>query len=502
MVSTSASNDAELLARYSRDGDDSAFAALVRNHQAMVVGAAWRRTGDVELARDVAQQVFATLAQKAWMLADRKSLAGWLHVAATHLAIRAQQSEAARRRRQEQAAAAERVGGGGQPWPLLEEALISLGDGEREAVVLHYLEDQSYPEIAAALGISEAAARKRVSRGLETLGAQLRRRGFGGSATALLTGAVAVQFALPSAAVAGTTAAAVPVPLALTLTTFMAHTAIKIAVAVAVVAALPIAWQSHANSELRAELGALQQQARPAAPEPIAARDNAPLRAEAAALDSQLADARSAEERARKSMDDTRQKVERLQTEVVVSYGKPEDIARSLKTTLDDMVETSVILEAMMNEKRELTPAEQAKVNKLMTTALSTMATMKNVMKMEDQPQDAAKLYSTFLGDGLGLSEATRKTLESTVAADFETLKRDGLTNSQRPKVDPESWEKRRNERSAELKTRWQAVLAPEAEKHALYSQIFEIFGGQGVLSSDMGFGDTFANPAKPGTNP
>src|SRR5687767_6609370 len=101
---TTAVTDADLLTRYLREGDECAFASLVQMHERMVIGTAWRHTGDSELARDVAQQVFATLANKAALLSGRKSLAGWLHIAATHLAARARAAETARRIRQDQTA--------------------------------------------------------------------------------------------------------------------------------------------------------------------------------------------------------------------------------------------------------------------------------------------------------------------------------------------------------------------------------------------------------------
>src|SRR5262249_32972460 len=78
-------SDAELLARYLREDCEASFAAIVAQHQSMVVGTALRRTGDLELARDVAQQVFALLARKAAWLTERDSLAGWLYRSAFYL---------------------------------------------------------------------------------------------------------------------------------------------------------------------------------------------------------------------------------------------------------------------------------------------------------------------------------------------------------------------------------------------------------------------------------
>jgi RNA polymerase sigma factor (sigma-70 family) len=51
----------------------------------------------------------------------------------------------------------------------LADALSTLGDDQRRAVELRVIGELSYPELAEALGVSEATARARVSRGLRTL---------------------------------------------------------------------------------------------------------------------------------------------------------------------------------------------------------------------------------------------------------------------------------------------------------------------------------------------
>jgi RNA polymerase sigma factor (sigma-70 family) len=221
-MQSSPPTDADLLSRYMQAGDEAAFTALVRAHERLVIGTAARITGNAELARDVAQQVFATLAQKGWMLTDRTSLAGWLHHAARHVALRVARSETARNRRHEQLTLDNPAAPESDVWPMLEEALATLPDAEREAVVMHHLQDRSYAEMATALGLTEAAARKRVSRGIQNLGTQLRKRGFGGSAASLLAGATALQMGTPSVAVAATLTSAAP--FSLTLTTLIAMT--------------------------------------------------------------------------------------------------------------------------------------------------------------------------------------------------------------------------------------------------------------------------------------
>jgi DNA-directed RNA polymerase specialized sigma24 family protein len=134
--------DADLLARYMQAGDESAFTALVRAHESLVIGTAARITGNVDLARDLAQQVFATLAQKPWMLTDRTSLAGWLHHAARHIALRTARSETARQCRHDQIVLESPAAPEGDVWPLLEEALAAprcrAGQGRAECLWDHF----------------------------------------------------------------------------------------------------------------------------------------------------------------------------------------------------------------------------------------------------------------------------------------------------------------------------------------------------------------------------
>jgi RNA polymerase sigma-70 factor (ECF subfamily) len=58
----------------------------------------------------------------------------------------------------------------------LAEELGRLGVGQREALRLRVVEERPYAEVACSLGVTEATARARVSRGLRALGAALELR--------------------------------------------------------------------------------------------------------------------------------------------------------------------------------------------------------------------------------------------------------------------------------------------------------------------------------------
>ena len=52
---------------------------------------------------------------------------------------------------------------------VLDDALEHLGETDRNAVLLRFFNEKSHRETAAALGISEDAAKKRVTRALDKL---------------------------------------------------------------------------------------------------------------------------------------------------------------------------------------------------------------------------------------------------------------------------------------------------------------------------------------------
>lgn len=255
MSATTPASDAELLQQYEKANSEPAFSALVARYQGMVLGAAFRRTGNLELAKEIAQEVFATLARKARFLTNRTSIGGWLHQAAVYQASRTAQSEARRHARQEHFAkeaptvASPVIGGsaGADQLAAVDEVLGFLSGADREVIVLHYFQDLSYPEMAKTLGINEAAVRQRVSRALERLGKRLRERGIEGNVVVLLLSAVAVQSTI--AAPAGLAGAALASVAAgggysayLLLTAILSKGAAKTAAVFLGVAGMAVLW--------------------------------------------------------------------------------------------------------------------------------------------------------------------------------------------------------------------------------------------------------------------
>src|SRR6185295_1004249 len=69
--------------------------------------------------------------------------------------------------------------------PLLDDAMHTLDEPDREAVLLRHFERRTFAEIGAKLGLTENAARMRVDRALEKLQSALAKRGLTAATLAL-----------------------------------------------------------------------------------------------------------------------------------------------------------------------------------------------------------------------------------------------------------------------------------------------------------------------------
>jgi uncharacterized protein (TIGR03435 family) len=262
-------DDMDLLREYAGGGCEQAFTTLVARHISMVHSVALRHVRDPQQAEEITQAVFVILARKAGALPRRTILSGWLFHAARLTAANFLRTEIRRARREQEAymQSAMRENQTNDPWgqmaPLLDEAIASLNESERNAIVLRFVEGRDYKELGAALGATEDGVRMKVNRALEKLRVFLARRGVVLSA-AVIAGALtanAVQAAPP--ALLGSVAVAAAKGVSTTASTatlikgtlkLMAMTKLKIAALIGVgillvsgtaIVAVKIMWTSH-----------------------------------------------------------------------------------------------------------------------------------------------------------------------------------------------------------------------------------------------------------------
>jgi uncharacterized protein (TIGR03435 family) len=197
-----AMDDMALLREYAGHDSEAAFETLVSRRIGFVYSAALRQVRDPHLAGEITQAVFIILAQKAGKISDKTILTGWLFKTTRFAAlaqIRAKLKRSLRTATIEkefqmqsefQSAANDEIWN--QMSPLLDEALASLGETDRQAVLLRFFENKSLAEVGNSLGTGEDTARKRVSRALGKLHRYFSKRGVN-STTAIIAGAISAN---------------------------------------------------------------------------------------------------------------------------------------------------------------------------------------------------------------------------------------------------------------------------------------------------------------------
>jgi RNA polymerase sigma-70 factor (ECF subfamily) len=177
--------DLSLLHRFADKGDEDAFSEIVRRYAGVVYCACHRVLRDRGWAEDVAQETFFRLVK----CPDRvsHSLGGWLHRAATRLAVDTLRSEQARHRRESTYESSadkdeeDAPGAAGSQWeeisPVIDETLDELDPETRELLVRHFLQGTPQAELAEEAGVSAATMSRRVKHAINELREKLNGKG-------------------------------------------------------------------------------------------------------------------------------------------------------------------------------------------------------------------------------------------------------------------------------------------------------------------------------------
>src|SRR5271154_6945155 len=195
-------DDLTLLREYAAHDSEAAFAELVSRRVDFVYSAALRQARNPHLAEEITQAVFIILAQKAGRISGKTILTGWLFKTTRFAALAQMRAKLKRSLRtatiekefqmqsEIQSAATDEIWN--QMSPLLDEALATLGETDRQAVLLRFFENKSLAEVGSHLGTGEDTARKRVARALEKLHRYFNKRGVS-STTAIIAVAISAN---------------------------------------------------------------------------------------------------------------------------------------------------------------------------------------------------------------------------------------------------------------------------------------------------------------------
>ena len=180
-VNVEALSDHELVAA-ARDGDELAFQEVVRRYRTPITNFVYRMLNDYDTAIDLAQETFVRVYTSIGRYEANYSFSTYIYRIASNLAI----SEIRKRKRRrvvslfgiftgEDGEAVEHDPADERKLPeeaLLEDerrravtrAIASLPEKYRTALVLRDIEDHSYVQIAAILGLSEGTVKSRINR--------------------------------------------------------------------------------------------------------------------------------------------------------------------------------------------------------------------------------------------------------------------------------------------------------------------------------------------------
>ena len=161
------------LIRRAGQGDSDAFRQLVETYQAPVYRLALRMCGgDAALAEDAAQEAFLAAWRGLPRFRGDSRFSTWLYRLTTNAAIDCLRREK-RHRGTDDLDGVELPDGGDTPQETAERsetrnavraALCQLTDEHREVLLLRYMQELDYGEIARALRISEGTVKSRINR--------------------------------------------------------------------------------------------------------------------------------------------------------------------------------------------------------------------------------------------------------------------------------------------------------------------------------------------------
>ncbi len=170
-------NDAELI-QHSLQGDQDAFASLVKKYQKGVHALAWRKIGDFHIAQEITQDAFLKAYKNLGDLKNHNLFAGWLYVIAARLCYDWRQKNRtpvasldnieasevdkvsySRYTAEKQAAEADET-----RREVVKRLLQKLPESERTVITLFYLGEMTINAIGEFLGVSPNTVKSRLSR--------------------------------------------------------------------------------------------------------------------------------------------------------------------------------------------------------------------------------------------------------------------------------------------------------------------------------------------------
>ena len=179
--------DAELMLRV-KEGDSASFGVLLEKHRNPVIHFLYRMVQNPAVAEELAQEVFLRVYRSRASYEPTAKFTTWLFRIATHLALNSLRDRKNERKQEslDDAFESQPVRQVSDARPNVEQLMLyqarlaevkqaiqTLPEKQRAAVLMHKYEEMEYSQIARALNCSESAVKSLLFRAYETLRARL-----------------------------------------------------------------------------------------------------------------------------------------------------------------------------------------------------------------------------------------------------------------------------------------------------------------------------------------
>ncbi len=187
--------DAELMLRV-KEGDEDSFRVLLEKHRNPLVHFLYRMVQDQPVAEELAQEVFLRIYRSRATYEPTAKFTTWLFRIATHLALnslRDGKNERGQERLDDERDGELPTRQVADRGPTVEQSMLyqarlqevrdaiaSLPEKQRAAVLMHKYEEMDYSQIAKVLECSESAVKSLLFRAYETLRSRLAHMSAGG----------------------------------------------------------------------------------------------------------------------------------------------------------------------------------------------------------------------------------------------------------------------------------------------------------------------------------
>ena len=176
-------NDNTELIQRILEGDEAAFACLVRKYQKRVHTLAWRKIGDFHIAEDITQETFLQVYRNLARLKDPSQFPGWLYVIANRRCLAWLRKKRVQTQPLEEVdiamtkmssysrhiATGQAESAAETKRELVKNLLAKLKESDRTIITLYYFGEMTYAEISEFLGVSVNTVATRVHRARERL---------------------------------------------------------------------------------------------------------------------------------------------------------------------------------------------------------------------------------------------------------------------------------------------------------------------------------------------